>query len=170
MGHEFETEEILVELYDEHGPAVYRFLLALTGRKEDAEDAMQNAFFKMARRGNRLAAVQDFKKYLYASARNEALSILRKRSRKEIKEIELQPELCLAPRTDSVEEDEERRIISQALLRLSPEQREVVGLHTFEELALQEISVLLGISVNTVKSRHRLGLKKLKRILKWRES
>ncbi|MCP5424761.1 MAG: sigma-70 family RNA polymerase sigma factor [Gammaproteobacteria bacterium] len=56
------------------------------------------------------------------------------------------------PEQDLLSEDA-RRVLRQALEKLSPEQRAVVELTYFEGFAYQEIAAITGSNVNTVKSR-----------------
>ncbi|MCH8219433.1 MAG: sigma-70 family RNA polymerase sigma factor, partial [Planctomycetes bacterium] len=54
----------------------------------------------------------------------------------------------------------------QALLgRLPYEQREIIVLHLHQEMRFREIAQALGISINTVQSRYRYGLDKLRSVL-----
>ena len=57
-----------------------------------------------------------------------------------------------------------------ALLRLAPHYREVVVLRHYEQLKFEEIGVVLGIPVGTVKSRMSEALKQLNRFLKHLET
>ncbi len=60
---------------------------------------------------------------------------------------------------------EESGQLQDLLARLSYEQREVIVLHLHHELRFREIAKALGISINTVQSRYRYGLDKLRSIL-----
>lgn len=61
---------------------------------------------------------------------------------------------------------EEKNILDNALAELSPAHREVLFLHYNELFTFDEIGKVLGKSLNTVKSRHRRALMKLRKILK----
>ena len=166
MGLQVDAQNWLGDLYDRHGAGVYRYLAVLLGRKEDAEDVMQTIFVKLARNPDRLGGILDPQAYLFAAARNEGMSLLRKRSRKEKREVELEAADYLIDRNNPSASQDELQELNRALQRLSPEQRETVALHTFEAMTFDEIGRLFGLSVNTVVSRYRLGLKKLKKVWK----
>ena len=51
------------------------------------------------------------------------------------------------------------------LVQLPYEQREIIVLHLHQQMRFREIAGRLGISINTVQSRYRYGLKKLRSIL-----
>ena len=53
-----------------------------------------------------------------------------------------------------------------ALQKIPEDQREVIILKTYHDLKFIEIAEILGISINTVKSRMYLGLKALKPYVK----
>jgi len=60
---------------------------------------------------------------------------------------------------------EESDQLKDLLARLPYEQREVIVLHLHHEMRFREIAKSLGISINTVQSRYRYGLDKLRSIL-----
>jgi RNA polymerase sigma-70 factor (ECF subfamily) len=57
---------------------------------------------------------------------------------------------------------DERIAIEQVLRSLPPEQREVVHLKTFEGLTFQEIADVTETSINTIASRYRYAIEKLR--------
>ena len=62
-------------------------------------------------------------------------------------------------------ENEESTRIFQALAKLPDEQHEVVTLHLYGEMKFKEIADFLDISINTVQSRYRYGIEKLRTFL-----
>ncbi len=60
---------------------------------------------------------------------------------------------------------EDRMVLQQALAQLSVNQREIIILRIYEELKFHEIAAILGCNLSTVKSRFRLGLKSLRKIM-----
>ena len=60
---------------------------------------------------------------------------------------------------------EESGRLQDLLVQLPYEQREVVVLHLHQEMSFREIAAGLGVSINTVQSRYRYGLQKLRQIL-----
>ncbi len=61
--------------------------------------------------------------------------------------------------------DEELRRLADALALLPYEQREVVVLHLKGDLTFREIAAVQGGSINTVQSRYRYGIEKLRSLL-----
>lgn len=62
-------------------------------------------------------------------------------------------------------EREERRLLLLALRRLSVEQQTLLELHYWERMTDSELSVVLGLSLGTVKTRKRAARVRLKRII-----
>lgn len=60
---------------------------------------------------------------------------------------------------------EDKMLLRQELLRIPPEQREIIILHVYEELKFGEIAKMLGCNLSTVKSRYFQGIKKLKKLM-----
>lgn len=59
---------------------------------------------------------------------------------------------------------EDRMLLEELLSHLPTEQREVILLRFYGNLKLSEITEILGVNLSTVKSRLRLGLKKMKHV------
>jgi RNA polymerase sigma-70 factor, ECF subfamily len=137
------------QLYDEHGPALYRYALMLLADRAGAEDAVQQVFASLLRGGSVTSIASD-SRYLRRGVRNACYSLLRKRvTRAEV--ADGAPLLELATSEDAP--PDERLAIEGALRALTVEQREVVHLHVFEGLTFQEVADAVGASINTVASR-----------------
>jgi RNA polymerase sigma-70 factor (ECF subfamily) len=150
----------LEELYDAYAGAVYAQALAVLHSAADAEDVLQDVFLKLIRR--RGAPIQDLKAYLCTAARHEAYSSLRKRQREQAGSDWLDAEP--AP-LSSLQASEQREAVREAMESLPAKQREVVVLKVYEQLTFEEIGHRVAASVNTVASRYRYALKKLRALL-----
>lgn len=152
----------LSQLYEQFAHRLYRYLSAFLADPASAEDVLQNVFLKLARHRGRLRRLRDPESYLFRSARNEAISLLRRARRdradagRNLDSLEASEEKV----SDSLEE------LRDALARLPHKQREVVILKIYGELSFTEIGKLVGIPRDTAASRYRLALEKLKRFLK----
>lgn len=152
----------LTRLYDTSSPRLLRYAVTLTRNQADAEDAVQSALVRIARKPSLLANADRPWAYLVRVVRNESLKIVEKR----------RPVLSLArilhawrPASCPVEAEETRAQVQQAVRRLPPEQAEVVVLKIWEEFTFAEIAELVAESPNTVASRYRYALEKLERAL-----
>ena len=150
----------LAALYDRHGAALYRYALVLCARHAFAEDAVQQAFAKLAALGPRIAELQSPGDYLRVVVRHECYRLLQL-PRLATVDAENAPAL-LEPVDAVMELDDQRRAIETALAALPPEQREIVHLKVYEDQTFQQIADLLAIPLNTAASRYRYALDKLR--------
>lgn len=155
------TREWLGELYDRHAAGLYRYAVMIMADREAAADAVQQVFTRLACSRRERPDVETT--YLRRAIRNECYSMLRVRLRTakardshEILETIAAPDWW----------PDNRLAVQAALLALPPEQREVVHLKIFEGLTLQEIAELTVDSVNTVASRYRYALEKMRTLLR----
>lgn len=146
-------------LYDEHGAGLYRYALMLLADPAGAEDVIQQVFASVLRTGHRAAADKDAH-YLRRAVRNECYSVLRRRRVRHES-----AEALLERRNGAEDRPDERLALERALRALPPEQREVVHLHAFEGLTFQEVADASGASINTVASRYRYALARLRELL-----
>lgn len=139
-------------LYDRYADALHRLLVTILGSPADAEDALQEVFVKLA--CGRMTRVRDLRAYLFTAARHEAYNMLRQRRRERpLETADLETADTIAPPSSDI----------QALLRQLPsEQREVIALKVYEGLTFAEIAVIVKASPNTVASRYRYGIEKLR--------
>ena len=148
---------ILEQLYDQYAYALYRYALALVSSADDAEDAVQEVFVRIARETKRLDKVKNLKAYLYTATQNAAYSILRSRKRRNETDEEI-------PDLSSDEKLPVESIALQESFSLLPiEQREILVLKIYDELTFDEIARTIGVSINTAASRYRYGIDRLKR-------
>jgi RNA polymerase sigma-70 factor (ECF subfamily) len=144
--------EAIGAIYDRYALSLHRVLTAILGSSVDSEDALQEIFVKLVHgRGRR---IRDLRAYLFTAARHEAYSMLRRRWRERpLEDTDLYS--AVAPPTDEVH--------WQALLhRLPPEQREVIAMKVYEEMTFAEIAAIVHASANTVASRYRYGIARLR--------
>jgi RNA polymerase sigma-70 factor (ECF subfamily) len=150
----------LEELYDTYSTAVYRQALSVVGCASDAEDVLQDVFLKLVRR--RGGPVRDLKAYLLTAARHQATSVLRRRQR-EAPDENLEAVPCASHRDSGAFTD--FQAVREALAALPADQREVVLLKVYDQLTFEEIGRVVRVSVNTVASRYRYALQKLRKAL-----
>jgi RNA polymerase sigma-70 factor (ECF subfamily) len=101
---------------------------------------------------------------VYQIARNEATSFLRRHRRERLLKPDAPAWLVPAEPADTGREAAEA--LQAALTRLPPVQREIVVLKTYQDKTFREIGAMLEVSLNTVASRYRYGMEKLRTLLK----
>lgn len=157
------AEPWLVELYRAHHRDLVRLATLLVDDQGSAEEAVQDAFVSVARRGPR--GLADPGAYLRTAVLNNARSMLRKRRvrRRHLRSVE--PPASAPGADHAVLLDEDARLVLAALDRLSQRQREVLVLRYWSDLSEVEIASTLGISTGAVKTHAHRGTAALARIL-----
>lgn len=157
------AEPWLVALYRAHHRDLVRLATLLVDDQGSAEEAVQDAYVALARRG--AAGVDDPGAYLRTAVLNNARSALRKRRvrRRHLRSVERDRS---APGADQAVllDDDARRVLA-ALDQLSERQREVLVLRYWADLSEAEIAASLGISAGSVKTHAHRGTAALAQIL-----
>ena len=153
------TREWLGALYDRHAAGLYRYAVMILADRDAAGDAVQQVFTRLVDRRDRPEIEAS---YLRRAIRNECFSMLRDRRRRPQAADSHEILEALSARDEM---PEERLAIQAALLALRADQREVVHLKIFEGLTFQEIAELTGESINTIASRYRYALEKMRAVL-----
>ena len=156
------TDAAFEELVSRYERKVLRLTRNITGNKEDAEDAMQDAFLKAYSNLHLFQGDSRFYTWLVRIAVNESLMKLRKRRPGEFSIDEVPENDDILPRElddwgpspeQRYAQQELREILIEAIEKLPPDFRTVLVLRDMEELSTEETAALLGMSVPAVKSR-----------------
>lgn len=153
--------EALEGIWDLCADDLYGLALWRTGSPADASDVVQDVLVRIVERRTKLRAVRDPRAYLLAMAHRASVDLHRQRSRRPSRPLEDCPYLE-APGGDR-ERDVEARRISDLLAELPAAQREAVWLHEMAGLTFAEVGGVTGVPTFTAASRHRLGMKRLRK-------
>jgi len=154
-------------LWDRYASDLFAYLQAVLRSRHDAEDVLQAVFVRIVRKRHLVANARCLDAYVYQIARHEASGFLRRQRRRPRAEPDIEPWLVAADSNDSRTELAEE--LTAALSRLPRAQREVVVLKIYQEKTFQQIAEMLELSLNTVASRYRYALERLRAWLKDRE-
>lgn len=146
-------------LYEAYGDRMYRYALMLTADRSHAADVVHDVL-QAVLTGE--ASIASPLAYLRRAVRNRAVSVAR--TRLAHAEVSLD-EALLEPAPGSSVSPTDRLALERAIRALSVEQREVVHLHAFEGLTLQEVAEVTATSINTASARYRYALTHLRRAL-----
>ncbi|HOA73577.1 MAG TPA: sigma-70 family RNA polymerase sigma factor [Phycisphaerae bacterium] len=142
-------------LYQAYGPALLVYLRRLAGRRELAEDLLQETFVQALRGVDRLDEVVSPRAWLFTIARNVGISALRRR----------RPVAALAedvPAAEVAGADPRLERMAQAIDKLPDKLRETLELRLRHELSYEEIAAVLSIPVGTVRSRLHHAVRQLR--------
>lgn len=161
------------ELVKKYLKPVYNFLYRLTNDTSNLDDLTQVTFIKTWKNIKKFDRNKSFKTWLFTIAKNTAYDYLKKKKTipfsnfidmegnnrlENISESEILPDKLLE-KADAAKELEE------ALLKISSQYQIILLMHYKNDFTLAEISEILAISYNTIKSQHQRGLKALRQIL-----
>ena len=152
----------LEPLFERMAPRLFRYASAILGSPADAEEVVQDVLVAYAELGK--GKPESPEGWLVKATRNAVLKLSGKARRR--LELLRKGAVLLAPREGA---DPEKAALaeraSKALALLPVEQREAVALHLFEGLTFREIAEAAETPLDTVASRYRYGIEKLREIL-----
>ncbi len=162
------------ELYGRHRQGLYRFIAWRSPRADWVDEVVQDSWANLHHARERYQPQATFRTYLYQIARNRLFDLLRQQQHLLAAELGTgtdgrdvfdalaeaaqdvpTPEVVLADRQRSDS-------LHAALAALPGEQREALVLQQFSGLSLEEISAVVAAPVETVKSRLRYAMRKLR--------
>ena len=171
---EYSSDEILVEriaagdklamqvLFARHRTNVYRWLLRFVGNETVAEDLLSDVFLDVWQQAGRFEGRATVTTWLLSIARYKALSARRRRTEAELDET---IETTVADSADNPEVALQRKsrneLVRAALMKLSPDHREIIDLVYYHEKSVEDCALILNIPVATVKTRMFYARKKL---------
>lgn len=152
------SEATLSRLHADHAVSVYRFAWSVTKDESLAQEVVQELFLKLARDAEAITNARSERAMLFTMTRNLALDALRQRQRQE-KALEAWEQ---EQSPDWFEPAADHEALIAVLAALPEEQRSVVHLHVWEDMTFREIGELLGLPTQTIASRYRYALDKLR--------
>jgi RNA polymerase sigma-70 factor (ECF subfamily) len=179
-------EEALIILIERYFKRVYNFAARFIGNAKEAEDLTQEIFLKVWRNLKKFnpqrsrfailrgAQQKSFRIWLFSIARNVCIDYLRRRkilvfSALENEEDGAQFSDKIVDNSESIIEkigrQESEKEVKKYLAMLSEPSRTVLILYYNQQMTFREIADLLGESTDTVKSRHRRALIRLRDLL-----
>ncbi len=162
-------------VYAHYRVRIYSFLLRLCGRRDLADDLLQDTFVQLARHATRLPADVRLSPWLFTVARNRYLSQRRTTlfrldqlrawfvgARADSDELSVSPQSVVAQRQAVAR-------LERAIQALSPSLREVVLLVCVEELEQDQAAAILGIQPAALRKRLERGRAQLQALLEQQE-
>jgi RNA polymerase sigma factor (sigma-70 family) len=160
-------KDALRRIYQKYKDDLLKLAVALLNDISLAEDVLNDTFVSFTQSVGKLRLTGNLKSFLTTCVANHARNVYCQRERK--KTVGLDEAVQIKANTDEPEQSvifaEEYRRLQSAMDELAYEQRETVILHCYNGLRFRQIASLQNISVNTVKSRYRYGLIRLRSIL-----
>jgi RNA polymerase sigma-70 factor (sigma-E family) len=150
------------EFVEARGRALLRTACLLTGDRAEAEDVLQDALVKAALKWPRISRDGNPEPYVRQILYTVTIDRWRWRNRRAPEQLGLSYD---RPTKDDAGADADRRlIVSAALARLTPRQRQVLVLRFYEDLTEAQTAQTMRCSVSTVKSQTRHALQRLRQL------
>ncbi|MCG8582066.1 MAG: RNA polymerase sigma factor [Bacteroidales bacterium] len=163
------------ELVELNHKKVIHICLSYVGNPVDAEDVAQEVFIEMYRSINNFRNESSISTWLYRLAINKSLDYIRQSKRlkrgsgkvsaMEKSEIEKLNITNKQLASDSLEEEERKKLLYQSIDQLPKRQKEALLLSQIKELKQQEVADIMDTSVSSVESLLVRAKRKLRELL-----
>src|SRR5690349_11682253 len=157
--------ELYAELVTRYRDRYARYALHMLGNREDAEEALQDAFTRAYRSLGRCEDPERFGAWLFRILVNRCRTVGARRGRRSRTFVSDDLALHEASEEHPAEQNAWREEIDRALSQLRPEQREAFLLKYVEELGYDEMSRLTGAGVSAPKMRVMRACDRLRELL-----
>ena len=163
------NRDAFASLVDRYKDNVYSLALRMCNRAEEAEEIAQDSFMKTFLSLNKFRWKSSFPTWLYRITYNTAISSLRRRD-SQVLQLEDFPVDATDFIQDSYNEqvaeiEYKRTVLNFALQKLQPDDRAIISMYYYQELAPEEIVKVLGITMSNLKVRLHRARKKMEDII-----
>jgi RNA polymerase sigma-70 factor (family 1) len=149
-------------LYERTKRHVYKAAYAVLKCREEAQEIRQETFAAVWRIRGKCIDVKSFENYLYITARNKAITLLRKRRQEEKALHDFRETAVVLPPDSLMEIREYAALYENSLNKLPPRQRAVFRLSREEKMSHEEIANDLNIAKDTVTNHIKAALKTMR--------
>jgi len=164
LAYQSGRHEAFDALYERHKGGLYRYFLRQGMPRDSANELFQDVWMKLIHARQHYQAGTSFSSYLYSIAHNRLVDYYRRQQ----PQTELDPELAdgdgLSPES-SLQQQQQLQRLQHSIARLPEEQRSALLLQKEAGLSLEQIATVTGASRETVKSRLRYAMNRLKQVL-----
>jgi len=161
------SSDALCRIYKKYKDNLLRLASALSNDQNAAEDIVHDFFVSFAQSPEKLKLNGSLKSYLATCVVNRVRNANIARQRQETAGLnEAESAVSNSKRPEQwIIDSEQLRQLNNALAQLPYQQREVIILHAQGRMKFKAIAELQDVSINTIQSRYRYGLDKLRSIL-----
>ena len=158
-------DEQLTDIVNRERSRLRSFIRRRVADPRDAEDILQDVFSALVEANRLLMPIDHITGWLYRVARNRIIDLFRSRTMEPLELEDLLPSGFAGP-------DEEYaraallETLEQAIAELPPDQREVFIGHELEGRSFKQMAATTGVSINTLLSRKRYAVLRLRERLR----
>ena len=160
------STDALRRIYEKYKDDLLALAIALLNDRAVAEDVLHDVFVSFAQYAEKLRLRTSLKSYLSSCIANRVRNLKRAKSQQTVQLNQAENFSKDFDRPDRLAMSAELcRRIEQAMAQLPYDQREVIILHLQSGMRFRTIAESQGVSINTIQSRYRYGLDKLRQLL-----
>ena len=161
-----QDQKAFAELFGYFAPRVKAFLMKSGASPSMAEECAQEVMATLWHKAHLFDPSRaSVATWIFTIARNKRIDALRKQRRPEPEDLQWGPE-SEPEASDILVLQQETNLLTQAMLALPSQQRDLIKKAYFGDLSHSEIAVETGLPLGTIKSRLRLALSKLRKTMK----
>lgn len=154
---------VFEQVFKEHFKNLHAYACSILKDEDEAEEMVQNVFYKLWEKKEKIGELQSVPAYLYRSVHNECMNYVKHEKVKMTYEAHAVHHGNIAGQaTDTATAKELEYRIAEALAGLPEQCRTIFQLSRFEELKYREIADKMGLSVKTVENQMGKALKILR--------
>jgi len=153
-------------IYEKYKNDLLALAIALSRDRATAEDVLHDVFVSFAQYAEKLQLRTSLKSYLSSCIANRVRNMSREKPQRttQLNHAETIGSDCEGPEQLAISAEKVQRI-EMAMAELPYQQREVIILHLQSGMRFKAIAESQGVSINTIQSRYRYGLDKLRQLL-----
>lgn len=161
--HNTDSAIVFERIFKEQFKKLHAYAYSILQDSDEAEEAVQNVFYKLWEKKEKIPELQSVAAYLYRSVYNECMNFVKHEKVKNTYEAHAIHHGGLASSAvDNAETKELEGRIAEALSSLPEQCRTIFQMSRFEELKYREIADKLGLSVKTIENQMGKALKILR--------
>jgi len=154
--------EAFDELYGRHRSSLFRYLVRLSGHQDESlNELFQDIWLKLINARDRYQPTARFTTYLYRIAHNHLVDVWRSH-KEENDPLQEEPSDTLEVPDRRLQQQQQQQQLKILIAALPEEQRTAFLLQQEAALSLEQIAEVTGVNRETVKSRLRYAMKRLR--------
>lgn len=158
--HKADTAVVFERIFKEHFKNLHAYACSILSDSDEAEERVQQVFYKLWEKKERIDELQSVQAYLYRSVYNECMNYVKHEKVKSAHEAHAvhHGNIASQPEDNATTKQLEQRI-AEAMNSLPEQCRTIFQMSRFEDLKYREIADRMGLSVKTIENQMGKALK-----------
>lgn len=167
LAMEENIDAVIEDLMTEYGTELTSLAFSYVKDYAQTKDIVQNVFINCYQNLHKFKGESSVKTWLYRMTTNQCKDYLKSSYFRRIfsfAKIEKEEQTEINPEANLLNKDRDTRV-KKIVLSLTPKYKEIIFLYYYKDFSVEEISTILKVSANTVKTRLARGRGRLKKLL-----